>query len=189
MFTTPNVSCVMCHVARVTCHMSHVTCHMSHVTCHLSPVTCHVSLFFFFFLFRQSGEAYPWRVCYQRGLPRLVFLLCDPCLGDSMSKVREKRSTSKSGFFLMKYEKEQGKLMILTVLLTTLVIWGSFLAKIKNTQKLLFGKSKNFRKKCFFFKIEQLFFKYHIYHSYSMNFMILLICFVICNIFGHFLPF
>ena len=26
-------------------------------------------------------------------------------LGDSMSKVREKRSTSKSGFFLMKFER------------------------------------------------------------------------------------
>ena len=32
---------------------------------------CHVSHFFFFFL--QFGEAYRWGVCYQRGLPRLVF--------------------------------------------------------------------------------------------------------------------
>ena len=40
--------------------MSHVTCHMSHV------------IFFFFFFFGQIGEAYWWRVCYQRGLPRLV---------------------------------------------------------------------------------------------------------------------
>ena len=32
---------------------------MSHVT-------------FFFLFFGQSGEAYRWRVCYQRGLPRLV---------------------------------------------------------------------------------------------------------------------
>jgi hypothetical protein len=38
------------------CHMSHVTCHMSHVV-----------------FFGQSGEAYRWRVCYQRGgPPRLV---------------------------------------------------------------------------------------------------------------------
>ena len=51
MFTPPNKSCVTCHMSHVTCHMSHVTCHMSHVT---------------------SGEAYQWRVCYQRGLPRLV---------------------------------------------------------------------------------------------------------------------
>ena len=54
-----------CHVSRVTCHMSHVTCHMSHVTCHI---------FLFIFFLGQSGEAYWSRVCYQRGLPRLVFL-------------------------------------------------------------------------------------------------------------------
>ena len=36
---------------------------MSHVTCH-----------FFLFFFGQSGEAYWWRVCYQRGLPRLVLV-------------------------------------------------------------------------------------------------------------------
>ena len=40
---------------------------MSHVTCHVSRVTI-----FFFIFFLQSGEAYLWRVCYQRGLPRLV---------------------------------------------------------------------------------------------------------------------
>ena len=54
----------MCHVSR---HMSRVTCHMSRVTCHMS----HITIFFFFF--GQRGEAYWWRVCYQRGLPRLVF--------------------------------------------------------------------------------------------------------------------
>ena len=37
-----------------------------HVTCRVSHVTCN----FFFFL--QCCEAYWWRVCYQRGLPRLV---------------------------------------------------------------------------------------------------------------------
>ena len=46
----------MCHMSRFTCHMSRVTCHVSHVT------------FFFFF----CGEAYRWRICYQRDLPRLV---------------------------------------------------------------------------------------------------------------------
>ena len=51
-----------------TCHMSHVTCHVSCVTCHISCVTC-----FFCFFFGQSGEAKRERVCYQRGLPRLVF--------------------------------------------------------------------------------------------------------------------
>ena len=34
----------------------------------MSGVTCHL---FFFFL--QIGEARRWRVCYQRGRPRLVF--------------------------------------------------------------------------------------------------------------------
>ena len=57
---------VTCHVSRVTCHVSPVTCHMSHVSCHVS----------FFFCLRkkigQSGGASRWRVCYQRGLPRLV---------------------------------------------------------------------------------------------------------------------
>ena len=48
---------------RVTCHVSRVTCHMSH-------------FFYFYFFFGQNGEAYRWRVCYQRGLPRLV---CTDC--------------------------------------------------------------------------------------------------------------
>ena len=53
--------------------MSHVMCHMSYVMCHMSRVTCHVShVFFIFLFFYETGEAYRWRVCYQRGLPRLV---------------------------------------------------------------------------------------------------------------------
>ena len=51
-----------------TCHVSCVTCHVSRVTCQLSRVT-----FFFCFFFGQSSAAYWGRVCYQRGLPRLVF--------------------------------------------------------------------------------------------------------------------
>ena len=40
----------------------------------MSRVTCHVSdIFYFLFIFGQSGEASQGRVCYQRGLPRLVF--------------------------------------------------------------------------------------------------------------------
>ena len=49
--------------------MSCVTCHVSHVTCHMSCVTCN---YYYFIFFGQSCEAYRWRVCYQRGLPRLV---------------------------------------------------------------------------------------------------------------------
>ena len=58
--------------------MSQVTCHMSHVTCHMSPVTCQKNIFLhflqFFYLKKvgKIGEASRWRVCYQRGLPRLV---------------------------------------------------------------------------------------------------------------------
>ena len=58
MLTPHHVSYVMCHMSRLKCHVSGVTCHMSGVTCH-------------FFL--QSGEASRLRVCYQRGLPRLVY--------------------------------------------------------------------------------------------------------------------
>ena len=69
MYTRPNMSHVMCHVSCVMCHMSQVKCHMSHFF-----------LFFFiylfyFYLFGQGGEAYRWRVCDQRGLPWLVFLI------------------------------------------------------------------------------------------------------------------
>ena len=68
VFTTPSVSCVIHHISCVTCHMSHVMCHMSCVTCQVSSVTI-------FFLFWQSAGASRWRVCYQRGLPRLVSML------------------------------------------------------------------------------------------------------------------
>ena len=44
-----------------------VRCHVSGVPCHVSGVTCNFS-----FLFRKSGGACQWRVCYQRGLSRLV---------------------------------------------------------------------------------------------------------------------
>ena len=59
MFTTHNMSQVMCHVSRVTYHVSRVTCHV-----------------FFVVVFLQIGEAYWWRVCYQPGLPRLVLTQC-----------------------------------------------------------------------------------------------------------------
>ena len=72
MFTPHPVSCVTCHVSPVTCHLSHVTCHMSPVTCHLT----HVILIFCYQKKKiLSGEASLWRVCYQRGLPRLVLSL------------------------------------------------------------------------------------------------------------------
>ena len=74
MFILLNVSCV--------------TCHMSLVTCHLSPVTCQKKMTIFIWkkkikkyiyilssklFFFKWGGASRWRVCYQRGLPRLVY--------------------------------------------------------------------------------------------------------------------
>ena len=60
-------------------HVSHVRCHMSRVMCQVSRVRCHVShfflfLLFFLFFFLKSGWTSQWMVCYQRGLPRLVYL-------------------------------------------------------------------------------------------------------------------
>ena len=59
------MSCVMCHLSCIMWHVLHVTCHVSRVTFHMSHVT---------FFFGQSGETYRWWVCYQRGLPRLVYI-------------------------------------------------------------------------------------------------------------------
>ena len=69
------------HVSRVTCQVSGVTCHVSRVMCHMSRVTCHMSFFSFFsfiiyiFFCGQIGGASQWRVCYQRGLARLVYFI------------------------------------------------------------------------------------------------------------------
>ena len=105
MFTPHHVSHVTCQVPCSTCHMSyarvryhisnyyyetvkeleswnlgrmftlsrvsHITYHVTHITCHMACVTCH----FIFFFSGQSGGASWWRVCYQRGLPRLVLPL------------------------------------------------------------------------------------------------------------------
>ena len=82
-YTMCHVSCVICHESCVMCHVSCVMCHMSHVTCHMSRVSCQnifftlfnkkiYVLFVFFNKFGQSGGASRWRICYQRGLPRLV---------------------------------------------------------------------------------------------------------------------
>ena len=49
-------------------------CHVSCVTCHMSRVTCSFFYIIIFF-FGPIGGASQWRVCYQRGVPRLVSLL------------------------------------------------------------------------------------------------------------------
>ena len=58
----------MCHVSRVRCHVSHVT--------------------YNFFIFKKiglGGGASWWRVCYQWGLPRLVFEILDIKVHNNLS--------------------------------------------------------------------------------------------------------
>ena len=69
--------------------MSRVTCHVSCVMCHMSHVTIFSSSFF-----GQRGEAYRWRVCYQRGLPRLVFYSFD--IEEHYYKVFSRRKIAKT---------------------------------------------------------------------------------------------
>ena len=59
------------------CHVSRVSCQVSGVRCQVSGVTCHFFLFLYFFW--QIGGASRWRVCYQRGLPRLVLIIVCEC--------------------------------------------------------------------------------------------------------------
>ena len=75
------------------CHMSGVRCHVSGVTCQVSGVTCHIYIHFFFIciFFWQSGGAIRWRVCYQRGVPRLVFTP-PPLLSTIVSKLTKSLS-------------------------------------------------------------------------------------------------
>ena len=57
-----------------------VMCHVSRVTCHMSPVTCHLferKKYIFQKQIQQSGGASRWKVCYWRGLPRLVCILTE----------------------------------------------------------------------------------------------------------------
>ena len=95
-----------------------------------------------------------------------------PLLGDSMSKVQEKSSTSKSGFFL----NEMWKIIrqfddFGCFFLITFYNFKVFYPKRKNTQNDSFDEIK-IKKKVFFFKDSTTYFKYHIYHSYSINLLI-----------------
>ena len=60
MFIPHYVSCVMCHVSPVTCQQKKL----------------HIYFDFLFYPSEKIGQscgASRWRVCYQRGLPRLIF--------------------------------------------------------------------------------------------------------------------
>ena len=61
----------MCHVSRVTCHMSHVF--LFYFTFFTTKKNIKIKIIHSEKI-GQSGEASRWRVCYQRGLPRLVLL-------------------------------------------------------------------------------------------------------------------
>ena len=49
----------------ISLHVPHVLCHMSHAACK--------NVIFLLIFFSQSGGAIWQRVCYRRGLPRVVF--------------------------------------------------------------------------------------------------------------------
>ena len=70
-----------------------------------------------------------------------------------------------------------------------LEFWGVFSPKWKIPKNDCFEKVKIEEKNICFFLDSTTYFKYHIHHSYSMHFMILLVSFVVCNILDHFLPF
>ena len=68
MFTPHQVSHVRCHVSGVISQVSGVRCQLSCVRCHVSRVRY---IYIYFFCTKWCGQL--WRVCYQRGLPRLVY--------------------------------------------------------------------------------------------------------------------
>ena len=71
------------------------------------------------------------------------------------------------------------------------IFWnfGVFLAQNEKYPKMTVLKKWKLKKNICFFLDSTYSFKYHIHHSYSMQFMILLVSFVVCNVLGHFLPF
>ena len=52
-------------------------------------------------------------------------------LGNSMSKVQEKRSMSKTNFFMMKYERTKGYEMVFTVFKPNFGFWANLGQQLK----------------------------------------------------------
>ena len=80
MFNPHNVSCVMCQGSHIMCHMSCVTCHLSHVRIFFLSFNIYIYIYIYIYDYSfilkkigHSGGAGRWRVCYQRGLPHLVY--------------------------------------------------------------------------------------------------------------------
>ena len=78
-----HVSCVICHVSPVTCHVSHIQILLNLFTQKkkklkkLKKYTLEE--------IGQNGGASRWRVCYQRGLPRLTY--CNTTALDRIIKI------------------------------------------------------------------------------------------------------
>ena len=109
MFTMPYVSCITCHMSYVMCHVSRVTCHISCVTCHMSQKKKEKNRKKKKKNLRKSGRASWLRVCYQRGLPRLVFLIVLYCCQDSLHIVLHQASKVDISKPLQIYYVRQGK--------------------------------------------------------------------------------
>ena len=107
------------------CHMSDVTCLVSGVTCQVSGVMC-IFVFIFFF-FKQSDGASCWRVCYPRGLPRLVQVLKDIKIAPLVLKLRPYLLL---GGFILSAQLEKA------IFLSTLTFWGYiFCGKTRKLQE------------------------------------------------------
>ena len=111
---------------------------------------------------------------------------CNLSLDNSMSKVWEKKVNDKKWIFF----NEMGKIImqfdVFCCRLNNFCNFRVFLAqKEKHPKMIVLTKLK--KKKCF--RDSTTYFKYHIYHSFSMNFIIVLVCFVVRNVLSHFLMF
>ena len=87
MYIMCHISCVICHVSCLTCHMSReiitfkllklVTWNLTQCSsspmCWMSRVLCSMSHVMLKRRRRKKVIANQWRVCYQRGLPHLIF--------------------------------------------------------------------------------------------------------------------
>ena len=92
---------VGCWVSGVRCQVSGVRCQVSGVRCQVSGVICHMSCVTFFV--GQSGGASRWRVCSQRGLPRL-----DSHISISLS-CSNKKETDYYGWQILRYKVSENR--------------------------------------------------------------------------------
>ena len=149
------MSHVTSHVSCVTCHVPHVMCKVSCVVCHMSCLACFFVVVFCCF-FGQSGEAYWWRVCYERGLPRLV----------------QKGSAFCNGFFTIIGKRRNTLYTVLVPLHFVVCLWltdvtfKTYITKVMIDLCNIFFVNKKFKKKLKITKISkniQSFFYFYFY--------------------------